>query len=92
MIRVGIKEAKNNLSDLLRRVTSGEEVILTKRGKPIARIAKDNGNHKPARDVLLPLAQEGIAVLPSRELRKSDLTPVKVAGKSVSEMVIEDRR
>ncbi len=92
MIRVGIKEAKDNLSDLLRRVISGEEVILTKRGKPIARIVKERGDYKPDRDMLLPLVREGIAVLPSPTLRENDLSVIKVPGKFVSEMVVEDRR
>jgi prevent-host-death family protein len=38
MIEVGIHEAKTNLSKLLRRVSAGEEVIIARRGEPIARI------------------------------------------------------
>lgn len=35
---VGIHEAKTNLSKLLDRVLGGEEVIIAKSGKPIAKI------------------------------------------------------
>ncbi|WP_425542503.1 type II toxin-antitoxin system Phd/YefM family antitoxin [Sphingomonas oligophenolica] len=35
---VGIREAKSNLSQLLDRVRAGEEITVTKRGKPHARL------------------------------------------------------
>jgi prevent-host-death family protein len=38
MITVGAFEAKTHLSALLDRVAGGEEVVITKRGKPVARL------------------------------------------------------
>ena len=38
MITVGAFEAKTHLSALLDRVAEGEEVIITKHGKPVARL------------------------------------------------------
>ena len=38
MIEVGTFEAKTHLSSLLKRVAGGEEVLITKRGVPVARI------------------------------------------------------
>jgi prevent-host-death family protein len=38
MITVGAFEAKTHLSALLDRVAGGEEVIITKHGKPVARL------------------------------------------------------
>jgi prevent-host-death family protein len=38
MITVGAFEAKTHLSTLLDRVAEGEEVVITKRGKPVARL------------------------------------------------------
>jgi prevent-host-death family protein len=38
MITVGAFEAKTHLSSLLDRVAAGEEVLITKRGKPVARL------------------------------------------------------
>lgn len=38
MQRVSIAEAKAHLSEILNQVIEGEEVIVTKRGEPIARI------------------------------------------------------
>jgi prevent-host-death family protein len=38
MITVGAFEAKTHLSALLERVANGEEVIITKHGRPVARL------------------------------------------------------
>lgn len=38
MTKVGIHEAKTHLSRLLRRVASGEEIVIAKGGKPVARL------------------------------------------------------
>lgn len=38
MIRATLSDAKKHLSDLVARVWRGETVIVTKRGKPVARI------------------------------------------------------
>ena len=38
MITVGAFEAKTHLSSLLDRVAAGEEVVITKHGKPVARL------------------------------------------------------
>ncbi len=44
--KVGAFEAKTKLSELLDRVERGEEIIITRRGKPVARIVP----HEPRRD------------------------------------------
>jgi prevent-host-death family protein len=36
MVEVGVHEAKSTLSQLLRRVAAGEEVIITRSGEPVA--------------------------------------------------------
>ena len=38
MTAVGVFEAKSHLSDLLLRVERGEEITLTRHGKPVARL------------------------------------------------------
>lgn len=38
MIEVGSFEAKTHLSELLERVRAGEQVLITKRGKAVARL------------------------------------------------------
>ncbi len=92
MITTGIKEAKNNLSRYLAQVKAGEEIVITERGKPIARIIKENRRERSLQETLSPLVRKGLILLPTRTLTKDNLTPLKVSGKPVSEMVIEDRR
>ncbi len=38
MTEIGAFEAKNKLSELLDRAEKGEEVVITRRGKPVARL------------------------------------------------------
>ncbi|MDR0342745.1 MAG: type II toxin-antitoxin system Phd/YefM family antitoxin [Nocardiopsaceae bacterium] len=38
MTVVGIHEAKTNLSQLLRRVSAGEEIVIARNGEPLARL------------------------------------------------------
>ena len=41
MTHYSVAEAKNNLPKLLDRMLAGEEVVITRRGKPIARLAPE---------------------------------------------------
>jgi prevent-host-death family protein len=45
MHEVGAFEAKNHLSALLDRVERGEEVRITRRGRPVARLVPDKPVH-----------------------------------------------
>lgn len=60
MITAGIKEARQHFTDYLSRVEKGEEVIITKRAEPIAKISaiqkKAKGklfSHKELRDSIM---------------------------------------
>ena len=46
MSSVNIHQAKTNLSQLLRRVASGEEIIISNSGKPVARLVPIDGARK----------------------------------------------
>ncbi len=55
---VGASEARNRLSALLDRVEAGEEVVIKRRGRPVARLISTNAGHdrvgaKRAADALL---------------------------------------
>ncbi len=41
MKTVNVHEAKTNLSKLLKRVEAGEEIVIAKAGKPVARLVPD---------------------------------------------------
>lgn len=42
MLRVGMHEAKTNLSRLVERALDGEEVVVTRRGEPAVRLVPVN--------------------------------------------------
>ncbi|MBU0544258.1 MAG: type II toxin-antitoxin system prevent-host-death family antitoxin [Proteobacteria bacterium] len=92
MISAGVKDVKNNLSKLLIQVKAGEEILITERGRPVARIIKENHRDHSLRAALEPLVQRGLVTLPSRNILKDSISAIELSGKPVSEMVIEDRR
>lgn len=61
MIKTGIKETRQNLTGFLNKVMKGEEIVITKRGEPIAKISplskRPKGrlaSHKALREALVP--------------------------------------
>ena len=67
-MQINIGEAKNRLSDLIRTVQSGEEVVIAKRGEPVARLLPAN---TPATDS----AARGSSAAILDWLRRSPLPP-----------------
>lgn len=60
---IGSFEAKTHLAHLLERVEQGEEITITRRGKPVARLIPANRGHdvvaaRAAADRLRTLAQD----------------------------------
>lgn len=51
MSPVSIKEARHNLSGLLSAVEHGETVIITRRGKAVARLVPEERRAKPLPDM-----------------------------------------
>ena len=47
---ISVSDAKGQLTDLVRRAEEGEDVLLTRHGKVVARIAVATGNRKPTPD------------------------------------------
>lgn len=91
MHTTGIKEIKNNLSRYLARVKAGEEIMITERGRPIARIIRENGKTNEIRQALGPLIENGLIAMPTQPINKEPSPRIKAAGKSTSEMVAKDR-
>ncbi|MFW6457358.1 MAG: type II toxin-antitoxin system Phd/YefM family antitoxin [Planctomycetota bacterium] len=53
MIQVGTHEAKTHLSELLSKVESGEQVVITRYDKPVARlVSTGKEGERPVRDVI----------------------------------------
>jgi prevent-host-death family protein len=92
MLTAGIKEFKNRLSHYLSFVKNGEDVVISERGKVIARVVKEEPQNISLRQALHPLIMRGLIIFPTKELNKDVPKPIEVPGKPVSEMVIEGRR
>jgi prevent-host-death family protein len=86
-VEVGVRDLKNNLSRYLDRVRQGEDVIVTERGKPVARLsALDHPT-----DRLAALIAAGAVRPPKRTTRHRPPRRITPAG-PVSDLVAEQRR
>ena len=82
---VGVRELHDRLSEHLERVERGAEVVVTRRGRPIARLSAVDGE-----DPLDDLVRRGLVTPPARS-RGPRRARVKARG-PVSELVAEQRR
>jgi prevent-host-death family protein len=82
---VGVRALHDRLSEHLERVEDGAEVLVTRRGRPIARLSAVEGS-----DPLQDLVRRGLVTPPDRP-RAARRARVKARG-LVSELVAEQRR
>jgi prevent-host-death family protein len=82
---VGVRELHDRLSEHLERVEQGAEIMVTRRGQPIARLSAVD-----SKDSLEDLAKRGLLTLPARA-RGSRRARVNARG-AVSDLVTEQRR
>ena len=94
MKTVGIRELKTHLSKYLRNVKNGGEVIISERGKVVARIIPANKRSKqPLETILLKLSEGGKIILPTVYKKPSPpLSRKKIEGSPFSDAVREGRR
>ena len=80
MESIGLFEAKTHLSELIARAERGEEVIITRHNKPVAK--------------LVPIGREGAQVLQRRQAALDALQafePIAVSGVSLAELIAAGR-
>jgi prevent-host-death family protein len=82
---VGVRELHDRLSEHLERVEMGAEIVVTRRGQPIARLSAVDG-----KDPLAELMSRGLITAPTRP-RSPRRAGVSARG-SVSDLVAEQRR
>lgn len=81
-MEIGTFEAKNRFSELLDRVAKGEEVTITRHGKPVARLVAAQ-----TRDVV-KAAAAAKAILKMRDSLPADT----LKGITIKELIEEGRR
>jgi prevent-host-death family protein len=79
MKSVGAFEAKTHLNELLRRVSTGETIRITRRGVPIAKLVPIGSEEK--KDIATTVRE-------LREIRKG----LSLGGLTIREMIDEGRR
>ena len=89
MATVGIRELKNRLSRVLRRVSDGERITITDRGRPVAVLSPVDERLEDT--ALWTMVREGLArwgggkpEIPKRGVR--------IRGGPISKTVVEGRR
>jgi prevent-host-death family protein len=82
---VGVRELHDRLSEHLERVERGVDIVVTRRGRPIARLSAVDGE-----DPLEDLMRRGLVTPPSRP-RRTRRARVTARG-SVSDLIAEQRR
>lgn len=87
-MEVGIRDLRNHLSRYLEQVRVGQDIVVTDRGRAVARIVPMSGERTIDR-----LIAEGLVIPPSepkgRAPRPEDLVP---AQGTVSDLIAEQRR
>ena len=74
-----MNEARRNISRLLDEINAGEEIILLRRGKPVARMVQvENDEREPLR-------------FPDRTLFRSKLRPMKLSSASLIRDIRDER-
>lgn len=93
MRKVGSREFKNRLGQYLAAVRKGQSLLITDRGRPVAKLCPldpEETDADPLHARLLELEAQGLI-----RLAKEPLGPFKAVrsrGKLASEMLLEDRR
>lgn len=92
MRKVGSRELKNRLGKYLARVRKGQKILVTDRGQPVAVLSPvEPPRHEDALEARLrELEAQGHIRLATQPLE--DFKPVRLKGKSLSRMIIEDRK
>ncbi|WP_419839368.1 type II toxin-antitoxin system Phd/YefM family antitoxin [Candidatus Poriferisodalis sp.] len=89
MAEVGIRELKQNASEVVARVEAGEEITVTNRGRPVARLVPHVRN--PRRSRLEELIARGEATPATRDIAEFLPPPPAPPGRSLSEVLLEMR-
>jgi prevent-host-death family protein len=87
-VDVGIRELRADLSRYLRRVRDGDEVVVTDRGTPVARLVPFERESESRFDQMV---REGLIIPAPHPWRGPLPEPIEGAG-PLSDIVLDDRR
>ncbi len=90
-ISVGIREAKTRLSQLLKMVQKGNEILLTERGRPVGKIVPLPKEALPLAVRVRELEQAGLVESASSCRHRALPPPIPVTGEVAQRLLREDR-
>jgi len=91
ILSVGIREAKANLSKLVKLVRRGGEVILTDRGKPVGRIVPMQAEPLPLPARIRQLEDQGLLERCKPNNPKKIPVPISLPDAPAQRLLREDR-
>lgn len=86
--RIGIRELKSTLSECVREVRAGRTIVVTDHGQPVARIIPEGIS---LRDRVEALRKSGVIAWSGRRLRPAKPAGKVRGGKTVADLVVENR-
>ena len=89
MAEAGVRQIKDRLSEYIRRARSGERVVITDRGRPVAELV-GLAEVMPS-ELAAELTKQGLAEWGGGKPRGLERPP-RVQGRRAEEVVVEDRR
>ena len=89
-MRVGLREANQRFSKIIKAVREGKEVVLTDRGKPVARVTPIV-EEPDIEAVLDRMAAEGLLIRATKRGPMPYFKPIKTRGGPLSETIREER-
>jgi antitoxin (DNA-binding transcriptional repressor) of toxin-antitoxin stability system len=93
MIEVGVRQLRNGLTRYLRLVEKGQAVLVTSRKRPVAMIKKpERASAQTEEEIIAALVAEGKLIGPVKTGPFKPFKPIKMRGKPLSRMIIEERR
>ncbi len=98
MRTAGVAQLKAKLSEYLMRVKRGEEVLITERGKPVARLVPVTPAETDEEARMQRLAARGLVRLPKKKLTPEEVAAflakprLKVPEGTIARLMEEERR
>ncbi|WP_419915395.1 type II toxin-antitoxin system Phd/YefM family antitoxin [Candidatus Poriferisodalis sp.] len=89
MAEVGIRALKQNASEVVARVEAGEEITVTNRGRPVAKIVPHVS--KPRQSRIEEMIARGEITPATGDIRDFLPPPPAPPGRSLSEVLLEMR-
>jgi prevent-host-death family protein len=89
-MQVGLREANQQFSKIVRAVRGGEEVLLTERGKPFARIVPVRRSRQEA--IIRQLVKEGLLRPAEKPGIMADWKPRRIRGGVLTTQILREER